>query len=611
MRDMKTRFSVTVILLIALLGSASVARTAGVKTTTSLTAVSVPASSMETKTYPFPRAHDRAFETFVDSYESPMRRLPSNWLHGIIKLGIVLASAMVWLRGLHVTLKSGLAQRHLRSIQSLFVIGLVGIVASLFVPQYPFVVGLLVASNVAPFIVTRSAWSRSGDESVEPFWRDFLAMPAVKSEPTPIKFEPSFFSNTSSQPVIRLVDKSSAEQYAVATGGPAKESPGYQMVLSLISNAVASRATDLHFNTKIDHVVALQRVDGSLNPLINLPYELGRSVINVFKVMSDLNIADRRRPQDGSFRVDVGERRLCLRVSAQGTQGGEKLSIRILDPAKSFSDFASLGVPPQTQDGLTSALEKNHGLILIVGATGAGKSTTACAALQNIDTNERNVISIEDPIEYQLSTVNQIEVNSRAGQSFDSVLRGVLRLDADVIFVGEIRDEETAKIACRAAMTGQLVIATLHSSDAVSGTLRLAELGVDIQNIANSIRAVLCQTLVRTLCPDCREAYQPTAEELAQLGIPQFDGVLYRTRQPSETVCQNCNDRGFRYRTGVFELLNVTAPIRQMIRERQAGSEVLRVSRENGMQTLRDEGIRLLCEGRISSAEFNRTFDEQ
>lgn len=381
--------------------------------------------------------------------------------------------------------------------------------------------------------------------------------------------------------------------------------------MGLIGDAVANRATDLHINTKENEIIVRQRIDGALSPLAVLPPDLGNSVINVFKVMADLNIADRRRSQDGSFRIDVNERRLSLRVSSQGTQSGEKLSIRLLDPAKSFSELSALGMTAILQERLTSVLRRTNGLILVAGATGAGKSTTACACLQTIDGEDRNILSIEDPIEYQIPSVDQIEVNYRAGQTFESALRSVLRQDADVIFIGEIRDHETAKTACQAAMTGQLVVATVHAGDAVSGAMRLTELGVDLHSVTHSLRAVLAQKLVRRLCVECRESYTPDPESPLHPGMTDFEGVLYRSPDISANQCVKCDGRGFLTRTGVFELLEVTAKIRDLLGEQREEAAVAELAEANGMTTLIDDGLRLVREGVISLEEFNRIFDSE
>ena len=363
-------------------------------------------------------------------------------------------------------------------------------------------------------------------------------------------------------------------------------------------------------STKDTEVTIRLRIDGELVSLDPLPIVLGKSVINVFKVLCDLNIADKRRSQDGSFRAEVDGRRLSFRVSAQGTNTGEKLSIRILDPAHNFSTFSALGMTEPIQDRLTAALNRKNGLILFVGATGAGKSTTAYAALRTFDAGERNIVTIEDPIEYSIPSIDQIEVNTRAGQTFQSGLRSLLRQDADIVLIGEIRDAETARIACQAATTGQLVLATLHANDSVSATFRMLDLGSDRHSVSASLRAVVTQQLIRKLCPNCWIAYTPDEELRKNLALGDFQGELFRSPDPLENTCVNCNGRGFLRRTGIFELLEVTQPIRDLIRDNAGASEITSAARSNGMTTLRDDGVRLVREGIISVQDFFRFVDD-
>jgi type II secretory ATPase GspE/PulE/Tfp pilus assembly ATPase PilB-like protein len=357
-------------------------------------------------------------------------------------------------------------------------------------------------------------------------------------------------------------------------------------------------------SVKDDKVPVRLRVDGEIVALEPLPTKVGLSVINVFKVLSDLDIADKRRSQDGSFRADVEDRRLSFRVSSQGTNTGEKLSIRILDPAEKFSTFSSLGVDDRLQERLSAVLNRKNGLVLFAGTTGAGKSTTAYAALRNLDSGDRNIVTVEDPIEYSVPSFDQIEVRTRAGQTFQAQLRSLLRQDVDIVLIGEIRDEETAKIACQAAITGQLVLSTLHATDCTSAVLRMLDLGIDFYYIAFAVRAILSQQLVRKLCTQCRIVYEPDEQMLQRLKFSSCEGNFYQRPSPSLNPCVNCNGRGLLGRTGIFELLEVTPPIRTLIRDRASIAAIAAAAQEQGMTRLWDNGLRLVCEGVISPEEL-------
>ncbi|HBE70101.1 MAG TPA: type II/IV secretion system protein, partial [Planctomycetaceae bacterium] len=379
----------------------------------------------------------------------------------------------------------------------------------------------------------------------------------------------------------------------------------FQYVLSTISKAVASNATDLHINTRTKTVEIKQRIDGTLAPLAELPISLGASVINIFKIMSELSIADKRRSQDGSFLADVGDRRLSFRVSTQATQTGEKLSIRILDPSSIFADLSSLGMPEQVRERCQRQLTQKHGLILFVGATGAGKSTTACAALQRIDTTIKNIVSIEDPIEYQIPNVDQVEVNLKAGQTFETALRSILRLDADVVFIGEIRDAETAKIAVQAAQTGQLVLATMHATDSVGGFQRLSDLVGDPTAVASTVRAIVAQTLVRKLCPTCKIEYNADDEIAGEVGVTP-EASLYRSNTELVLKCPVCEGRRFMRRTAVYEITEATPEIRELVRNRASLADLTEAAKQNGLVPIREQAALLVRDGIISMNELNR-----
>ncbi|MCR9295088.1 MAG: GspE/PulE family protein [bacterium] len=541
------------------------------------------------------------------------------WLFGLAKLGLIVAAVFWWLHCMHIS-SSDLAAQGMEARDGrqsklwtlrLFGSGLLGIGIAMILPAYAWAAAILIAAMVIPYEIFVSWHNRQLGEAA-PQLGILPMLPQLDSQ-SPV-FEPYLPAATGegapeSPRTIRIVGKSSLRGGGMAASETVESSPAFQFVLSIIERAVVSSATDLHINSRSNRVEVKQRVDGTLEPLQELPLDAGLAVINVLKVLSELSIADRRRSQDGSFLVDVDNRRLSFRVSSQGTQSGEKLSIRILDPAKSFTSLASLGMPLPIVERLTSQLEQRHGLVLFVGATGAGKSTTGCAALQTIDTSEKNVVSIEDPIEYQIPSIDQIEVNYRAGQTFQSALRSVLRLDADVIFIGEIRDSETAKIAIQAALTGQLVLATMHAADSVGAFQRLSDLTGDPTGVAATVRAVIAQALVRKLCPECRTEYAADESTATTIGT-SASASLYRSSTNLVLHCPVCDGRRFMRRTAIYELTEVNPEIRELVRSQGSLAQIADAAQRAGMVPLREHALQLVREGIISINEMKRVLGE-
>ncbi|GAB5405468.1 MAG: hypothetical protein Aurels2KO_36990 [Aureliella sp.] len=537
-----------------------------------------------------------------------------NRIFALAKFCVVLLAAFVWLSCLRVvaneTVQQSVRAEH-RSANSrwawgLLVAGFLSLMLALVLPASAPAAIALVAGVTVPYSMFVS-WQNSHQQETAPKlgWLPLLPK-AVESKPVFEAIESTGDPEAAPVP-IRFVGKSALRESSGGLSQSVEDSPAFQYVLSTISKAVASNATDLHVNTRVKGVEIKQRVDGTLSSLAELPLSLGSSVINIFKVMSELSIADRRRSQDGSFLVDVGERRLSFRVSSQATQAGEKLSIRILDPSNAFTDLASLGMPEAVQTRCERQLTQKHGLLLFAGATGAGKSTTACAAVQMIDTSIKNIVSIEDPIEYQIPSVDQIEVNLRGGQTFESALRSVLRLDADVIFIGEIRDSQTAKIAVQAAQTGQLVIATMHATDSVGGFQRLADLTGDATAVASTVRAIVAQTLVRKLCPRCRIEYAADDTVAGEFGT-QPEASLYRSNTEMQIICPVCDGRRFMRRTAVYEITEATPEIRELVRKQAPLTKIAEASKRAGMVPLREQASLLVKDGTISINELNRVF---
>jgi general secretion pathway protein E len=558
----------------------------------------------------FPRATDlERNPTLIPNLPMGQYRRESDFAW--VKFSIVLVAFFVWLRSMRLCVDDGRASE--LDVGGwgarLFLIGFAGIVVAMLLPMYTLGAGILAATCILPFgLFVRWRNARVGEAVPRLNWRRLFVRQMKPFRPAHHRHEAASGDGLgpSSAEIVLLGKSLTSRSTDSRLDDEARNSPGFRNALALIDQAVAKRATDLHVNTKVDQVTARLRIDGQLVALDPLPLETGLSAINVFKVLCDLNIADKRRSQDGSFRADVNGRRLSFRVSSQGTQTGESLSIRILDPARSFSNFSALGMSEPLQERLTACLGRSHGLVLFAGVTGAGKSTTAYAALQTLNSGEQNIVTVEDPIEYNIPSIDQIEVNVRARQTFQTALRSILRQDADIVLVGEIRDEETAQMACQAATTGQLVLSTLHASDAVSAVFRLVELGVDRHNAAGALRAVAAQQLVRKLCLDCRVAYRPDEVALDELGLSRFDGELYQSPDPLTNPCPTCNGRGFIGRTAIFELLEFNHEIRDLVREKSGATDILEAARHCGMTTLWDNGRRLVRDGIVSPQEFHR-----
>lgn len=407
-------------------------------------------------------------------------------------------------------------------------------------------------------------------------------------------------------PPIRFIGKTRQGGDAAAASRQVESSKGYLAARELIYDAILRRATDVHLEPTEEELAVRYRIDGVLRTAEPFDRGTGDALINVFKVLSAIDITERRKSQDGSFRADMEGRDIDFRVATQGTNAGEKLSIRILDQSNSVSSLDELGMRKQLQAQLTELIKQPHGLFLSCGPTGAGKSTTLYAALSEIDRHMVNVITVEDPIEYKMENVTQIEINTKAGQSFANSLRSILRQDPDVVMVGEIRDDETARIACQAANTGHMVFSTIHANDAITALFRMIDLGVEPFLIASSLSGIMGQRLVRRLCTDCRETYAPDPAMLKKLGLPpEKVPVLYRPPK-IEAPCETCGGIGYYGRIGVYELLVLNDRLRDLLRDNPVLSAIKAEARKNGMLYLREEGLRLVIKGETSLEELVR-----
>ncbi len=382
-----------------------------------------------------------------------------------------------------------------------------------------------------------------------------------------------------------------------------KTTPAVHLVAMIIKTAIAKRASDIHIEPQRGETTVRLRVDGVLREFQRIPRALQNTVASRVKILSDMNIAERRAPQDGRFVVKLGERRTDLRVSTLPTQYGEKVVMRLLEEDSPMKDFNALGVPEDVARGLEEFLRLPQGLLLVTGPTGSGKSTTLYACLRMIRRPAVNIVTVEDPVEYVLPGLSQVQVNVKTGLTFASCLRSVLRQDPDVVMVGEIRDKETAEIAIRAAQTGHLVLSTLHTNDSISAVTRLLDLGVPGFQIAESVTAVVAQRLVRRLC-ECRYTKEPNQEYLNSVMIA---GMAERpTEQVMAGGCEKCDLSGYRGRIGIYELLNFNEPIRQATRQGKGNEEIRTLARHEGMKFMQERGLELMKEGITSFAEIQR-----
>jgi len=408
-------------------------------------------------------------------------------------------------------------------------------------------------------------------------------------------------------PPIRLIGRSTKGAGEVDRSRQVESSKGYMAAKELVYDAILRRSTDIHLEPKADEMGVRLRIDGVMYPAEPFDRVTGDAIINIFKVLSAMDITERRKPQDGSFRAEMENREIDFRVATQGLQSGEKMSIRILDVGSSVRRLSDLGLRKAVLDQLIEITHQPHGLFLSCGPTGAGKSTTLYASLHEIDAFENNIITVEDPVEYKMENVTQIEINTKAGQTFANSLRSILRQDPDVVMIGEIRDGETAKIACQAANTGHMVFSTVHANDTITALSRLIDLGVEPFMLSDSLSGILGQRLVRKLCDDCKEAYKPSADELQRAGLPA-DKVdkFYRPPHKPDGTCPTCNGLGYYGRTGVVELLVITDRLRDLIREKQSMTAVKAEARKSGMLYMREEGLRLVVRGTTSLDELLR-----
>jgi type IV pilus assembly protein PilB len=385
-----------------------------------------------------------------------------------------------------------------------------------------------------------------------------------------------------------------------------EEAPIVKLVNSVIAQSVDDGASDIHFEPQAKELMVRFRIDGVLHEVMSVPRRMQNGVISRLKIMAELDIAERRVPQDGRIGLVVGGKPIDMRVATLPTVYGEKVVMRLLDKSNVMLDLTDLGFSQKALKRFQRSFTKPYGAILVTGPTGSGKSTTLYAALNILNSPEKNIITVEDPVEYRLAGINQVQTNVKAGLTFATGLRSILRCDPDIVMIGEIRDRETAQIAIESALTGHLVLSTLHTNDAPGALSRITEMGIEPFLTSSAVDCVLAQRLARRLCSQCKEAYTPSQEMLRKNDFPpealdRDDVVLYRTKG-----CSRCNATGYKGRLGLYEVMIVSEAIRRLTVERKSADEISRVAAAEGMKTLREDGLDKVLLGLTSVEEIAR-----
>ncbi|OGR88980.1 MAG: hypothetical protein A2992_07085 [Elusimicrobia bacterium RIFCSPLOWO2_01_FULL_59_12] len=408
----------------------------------------------------------------------------------------------------------------------------------------------------------------------------------AKMPKTPLSKELSLEGGDSQAPIVRVVDK-------------------------LFEMALSRRASDIHLEPQEQGLFLRFRIDGGLQTIHQFPREACPAIVSRIKILAAMDIAEKRLPQDGQIRTKVRDRDIEMRISTLPGKYGEKVVIRLLDKSVAAMDLGQMGMAPKTQSQFEMIIDKPQGIILVTGPTGSGKTTTLYSVLTRLRSPLKNIITLEDPIEYELMSeaddeagVTQVQLNPKIGLTFSAGLRASLRQDPDVIMVGEIRDKETAEVAMKAAMTGHLVLSTLHTNSAPETVGRLLDIGIDSYLIASTVISVMAQRLMRLLCETCKEAYQPPARMLQNLFPGLKTGTIPTLYRPKG--CARCQDAGYCGRQGIFELMPVTDELKRLIQAEASVEELKKLAQDQGMATLRQSGLDLVCRGFTTIEEVFR-----
>ena len=450
-------------------------------------------------------------------------------------------------------------------------------------------------------IIPRLGFKAEIQEAIKKCYGEHEADKAAASPPLPFidqvdVSDMQFFTSGASERSKAAMEEFEAELRNEKT-------PAVRLVSAILASAAAKKASDIHIEPQPLGTVVRIRVDGVLRELTHIPAELTNFLVSRIKILSDMDISERRVPQDGRFLCQIGNNHLDLRVSTLPTHSGEKVVMRLLDPTASRVGFEKLGLSPENSSALSGVLSAPQGMLLVTGPTGSGKSTTLYAALNSLRSPSVNIITVEDPIEYRIEDINQVQINPKAGLTFANTLRSMLRQDPNVIMVGEIRDQETAEIALQAAQTGHLVLSTLHTNDSIAAITRLLDLNIQGFLISASVSAVIAQRLVRKLC-ECAEKVPMTDEHAARLlagGIVDFDSHVH-----IPAGCNKCDGSGYKGRVGIYELLLLDEQIRSAIRSGARDEEIRNLARSGGMRLMQEDALEKVKVGVTTMEEVLR-----
>jgi type IV pilus assembly protein PilB len=449
-------------------------------------------------------------------------------------------------------------------------------------------------------VITRLAFRSEIQSAVDKWYGQVEEAEATAAEAisTPANADPGmeFISSSSLQRNIDAMQEMQAELMQ-------KSTPAVRLVASTITAAATKMASDIHIEPQSTDTIVRLRVDGMLRDFQRIPRSLQNSLVSRIKILADMDIAERRAPQDGRFLVKISGRRVDLRVSTLPTQYGEKVVMRLLESDAPAVPFSTLGIPPEIAESLSRILAQPQGMLLVTGPTGSGKSTTLYSSLTRLRKPSVNIITVEDPVEYAVPGLNQVQVNTKAGLTFANCLRSILRQDPNVIMIGEIRDKETAEIAIKAAQTGHLVLSTLHTNDSVAAVTRLLDLGVPGFQIATSVTGIIAQRLVRRLCV-CHDEIPAAPEYITRLR--QVGVVNPPHKQSIPAGCDVCDLTGYKGRIGIYEMLVLNDELRSAVRGGSRNDEVRSVARQNGMRLMQEYALDRVCEGLTTLDEVLR-----